>query len=438
MPTDPAAAGAAQPVERYELPWYRQPGQLALLLFGLLAIAGLIILLIVLTSGDDDEDGAIVDDGDAPVSLVVTRLDAQGAPFNASITAVVNATGPAPEQYAWVVPAEAVTGEPAIRQTDAGGRSEFRWQPALGSDLDNWSSTVEIGEVVNGQLATGGVSSECRIDRGDGAPTALATTVAFAGDGIEADSPAIATYAFPNVTFAAGDRIECTFTNGTDIVAAVPVDPTTTVVDTTTTVPEETTTTIIETTTTLAPETTTTTVVPETTTTTLAPETTTTTTLAPETTTTTTEPPPPPTLPRPDTNPGSALEFLDSRGDLSAFVDIIQLAGLVDEFNDPDRRFTLFVPNNDAISAIVNDPNGPDRSDPEVLRNIVRTHVVDGDAIVEDQIRLRDAMGVQFGDPQPVVEGPPLTVGGATVLEVNTVTTQSIIHVIDRVLPADY
>ena len=414
IPGDPVAPemmAVDSPVSRYELPWYRQPGQLALLLFALLAVAGLVILLIVLSGGDDD--GAITTGDDDPVSVVVTRLDGLGSPFDASITAVVTAPD---DQYVWIVPSEAVVGEPAVRITDASGRTEFRWQPSAEADATTWTTQVELGEVVPPDVATGGVTTDCAIDRGaDESPTSLSVAVAFAGDDLDPTAMRVATYSFPNVAFEPGDRVTCTLTN------ASVTPPTST---TTTTLPADTTTTVVDTTTTTVPPTTTTTVASTTT----PPATTT------PPTTTTTVPPTTTTVPPPVVQPGSVLEFLTGRSELSGFVDLINSAGLIDDFNDPDRSFTVFAPDNDAVADLINDPSAPDLTDQAVLQDLVQTHVLDGESIDLAEISGRATIAVEFGNPQPVVAGPPVTIGNSGFAESDNVLTSATVHVLDTVL----
>ena len=171
----------------------------------------------------------------------------------------MTAQEPAPDAYVWIVPGDGIAGQPASRDTDATGRTEFRWAPPSDADAGTWSSTVEFAEFVapEGDAAVTGLGADCLLERGESTET-LVVTADVRADEVNDSLTGIGSYSFPNVRFRAGDRVQCTLGN------QVPIPPPTTVPESTTTVPESTTT-VPETTTTV-PETTTT--VPETTTTT--------------------------------------------------------------------------------------------------------------------------------------------------------------------------
>ncbi len=113
---------------------------------------------------------------------------------------------------------------------------------------------------------------------------------------------------------------------------------------------------------------------------------------------------------------------------------LIATAGIADEINDPARVFTVWAPDNDAVAALAADPNAPDLTNPGVLRDLIRTHVVDGQALLVEQIEALPELVVQFGGPQPVDPGPPLLVGGAEITDIDHPSTASVTQIIDTVL----
>ena len=282
-PAAPGAPGSPMvPTEQLpEPPWFKQPGNLVTVVVGVLLVGGVIALLFLLRSGDDE---GLSELSPEPVSFVLVRTNAAGAPLDTTISASVVVQEPSPDSYVWVVPADGVVGEAAVRQTDATGRTEFRWTPLEDADAATWSSTVEFGEFVSpeGDAAVIDLGADCTLER-NGSTEPLIVSVDVRPDQLDDSLTGVGTYTFPNIRFESGDRVECELGN------RVPVPPPTTVPESTTTVPDSSTT--APETTTTAPETTTT--VPETTTTSTTTTTTTTTTsTTTSTTTTTTEAPP--------------------------------------------------------------------------------------------------------------------------------------------------
>lgn len=395
----PLPAAASQP-------WYKQPGPLAGIVLGVLAVGVIIALLVFAVGGDDDADGGLGDLSGEPVTLAVVRNDSGGSGRATTLTAAVESQ-PTPVDYTWVVPQDAVPGETADRATDATGRAEFRWVATEDVDLSAWTSTVTITEALAGGVS--GVDGECTLER-DGESEPLVVDVDVTGDD---NSEPVANYTFPNQRFAGGDEISCGFTDvAADVVTPVTEVPITEV-ESSSSVPETATT-----------ETTTT--VPETTTT----ESTTTTTTSTTTTTTTTMPTtvPPPSAP-------TLTESLRSQPNLSESLQLLDRVGLLTELERSEDPFTLFAPDNAAIQALRDGENPPDLSDDAVVRDLLLAHVSFGDALTGQQVLGSARIDVANGGPQLIdADASPPTIGGAPLIALDIEVDGGVVHLIGAAL----
>ena len=417
-PGGPAEPGPHQPAvvatQRLpEPPWYKQPGTIVGVLLGLLVVGGVIALFFFLGRDDGSDGGLGTLDAD-PVSIVVIRSSVGGSPVNTSMSAAVIVQGPNADAYTWTVPTDAVAGQPALRQTDPTGRTEFRWAPVEGADLANWSSTVELAEFVapEGDRAVETIGADCNLER-DGSSEPLVVSAAVNPDPVNDSLTRVGNYSFPNVRFSPGDRVTCAFANQIGTPAPTTVPAVATTAEATSTTEAATTTTEAATTTTEA-----------TTTTTTEPATTTSTTTT--TTTTTTVAPP--------ANPALG-DFLGGRGDLSEALALLEQSGVLAEIEALDQPFTLFVPNNAAIDTLRNDPDAPDLSDDAVVAQFLRAHLSVGRALTTDDLSGMGQIDVESGGPQPLdVAARPPTVGGAVISDPNKLVDGGIVHVIQSTL----
>lgn len=400
-PTIPPGPGAATaPRRKPPLKWYQQPGLVAGVLLGLLAIGALGVFLFL--ANDDDDD--LVADGEADqVALSLTRIDANGNPLVTTIAAEVRADDSSP--FSWVSPSGVAAGEPGRLQTDAEGRVEFRWA-AVGDDVTDFESSVVLREFVAGTPGAGdfveSILAECTIDT-DGRTTPLAVDTTLTADPSSESTTQAGEYSFPNATFGAGDRIECTLIDVAPPLTSVPPESTT--------IPE---TTLVEVTTT----------VPETT----VPETTTTTTSTTTTTTTTTTLPPEP--------PAPALgDVLRRDPELSQALALLTRVGLLDELENATQPFTLFVPTNDAIDELRDRADAPDLDDDDVVTSILQVHLSTGQSFTSDQIATITEIPVEIGRPQPVDgEATPPTIGGVDIIGLDLEAEGGVVHVLDGVI----
>jgi uncharacterized surface protein with fasciclin (FAS1) repeats len=137
-------------------------------------------------------------------------------------------------------------------------------------------------------------------------------------------------------------------------------------------------------------------------------------------------------------------EALMEDGDLSTLRDLVVAAGLLDVLSDPDARFTVFAPTNDAFAAVPAEVLEVLAADPALLTRVLTYHVVAGDVSSTDLAELATAAtlemdavgGEMFGSEITVTVGEDgsIMVDGATVIIADLAPSNGIIHVIDSVL----
>jgi uncharacterized surface protein with fasciclin (FAS1) repeats len=389
------AYGEFEPEPEDDIPWYKRPMALALLLLVLLALGALIAWLL-LSGGDDD---AASDDS----SLIMVEVtDQDGAPIDTGL--LISVEGPAGNElsYQWIRPDDAVAGELTGARTGDDGRFGFEW--AIDPDVVDpaaWSATVTLAQPLPAGWAPADALVECVRQR-SGESDTIVTMNADVSEGDPA-TDRVVTYTFPNYQFLAGDTVEC------EITTVRPVDATTTTAPTTT-----------------APATT---VAP----TTAAP--TTTTTVAPTTVPATTTTVPVVTLPP---QPEATLwDVIDNSPDLSSLKALIQLADLVDVFDDPDATLTLLAPTNQAISNAAGGIGAPDFGNSDVVEAVLLTHLNNAEALLSAQLLALNPPEFEVVNPGPHeidAGASPPTIGEARVVLVDVEASNGVLHVIDRVL----
>jgi hypothetical protein len=206
------------------------------------------------------------------------------------------------------VPAEAIGGQSAIRQTDVTGRVEFRSAPDGDVDLSTWTSSFALNEMVapeNGDFVLDLVAA-CLRER-NGIANLLVTDASLRPDDQNDSFTQIERYAVPNARFVPGDRVNCTISHAPPVDVLVAPLPTTTIPEPTATLP--------------------------------ATATTSTTTLAPV------SPP--------------LGGFLRADPDLTEAAAPLERFGLLGELEVSTDRFTLFVPDNDAVMVLKDSGSSP-------------------------------------------------------------------------------
>ncbi len=135
---------------------------------------------------------------------------------------------------------------------------------------------------------------------------------------------------------------------------------------------------------------------------------------------------------------GSKKDIVDTAvaaGDFKTLAAALQAAGLVDTLKGPGP-FTVFAPTDEAFAKL---PAGtvdgllkPENK--QKLISILTYHVVAGDVMAKDVVKLHEAKTVNGQDVKIMVEGGNVMVDNATVTKTDIQCTNGVIHVIDTVL----
>ena len=122
-------------------------------------------------------------------------------------------------------------------------------------------------------------------------------------------------------------------------------------------------------------------------------------------------------------------------GNFKTLAAALQSAGLVDTLKGPGP-FTVFAPTDEAFAKLpagtVNDLLKPENHDKLVA--ILTYHVVSGDVMAKDVVKLRDAKTVNGKEIKIMTEGGKVMADNATVIKADVVCSNGVIHVIDSVL----
>ena len=122
-------------------------------------------------------------------------------------------------------------------------------------------------------------------------------------------------------------------------------------------------------------------------------------------------------------------------GDFKTLAAALQAAGLVDTLKGPGP-FTVFAPTDEAFSKLpagtVEDLLKPENK--QKLISILTYHVVAGNVMAKDVVKLHEAKTVNSQDVKIMVEGGKVMVDNANVIKTDVQCTNGVIHVIDTVL----
>ncbi len=131
---------------------------------------------------------------------------------------------------------------------------------------------------------------------------------------------------------------------------------------------------------------------------------------------------------------GTIVDVAASNPDFSTLVAAVQAAGLVDTLNG-EGPFTVFAPTNAAFEALPAGVVDYLLAHPDVLATVLTYHVVAGDAIMSDTVMgmdgVADVATVQGGT---ISVDPAGLVNGASLIAVDVMASNGVIHVIDQVL----
>lgn len=122
-------------------------------------------------------------------------------------------------------------------------------------------------------------------------------------------------------------------------------------------------------------------------------------------------------------------------GNFKTLAAALKAAGLVDTLKGPGP-FTVFAPTDEAFAKLpagtVDDLLKPENH--EKLVAILTYHVVSGDVMAKDVVKLHDAKTVNGKEVKIMTEGGKVMVDNANVVKTDIVCSNGVIHVIDSVL----
>lgn len=122
-----------------------------------------------------------------------------------------------------------------------------------------------------------------------------------------------------------------------------------------------------------------------------------------------------------------------SAGSFNTLVAAVKAAGLVDTLKSAGP-FTVFAPTDAAFAKL---PAGTVEGllkNPEKLKKILTYHVVSGDVMAADVVKLSEAKTVEGSEVKIMVRGGKVMVNNAHVVKADIKCTNGVIHVIDTVI----
>ena len=136
---------------------------------------------------------------------------------------------------------------------------------------------------------------------------------------------------------------------------------------------------------------------------------------------------------------GSKKDIVDTAvaaGDFKTLATALQAAGLVETLKGAGP-FTVFAPTDEAFAKLpagtVEDLLKPENNK-EKLVAILTYHVVAGDVMAKDVVKLNEAKTVNGKSVKIMVQGGKVMVDGANVTKTDIKCSNGVIHVIDSVL----
>ena len=132
----------------------------------------------------------------------------------------------------------------------------------------------------------------------------------------------------------------------------------------------------------------------------------------------------------------SAADIVDTAvaaGSFNTLVTAVKAAGLVDTLKGAGP-YTVFAPTDAAFAKL---PAGTVEGllkDPEKLKKILLYHVVPGNVMAADVVKLKSAKTAEGSLVKVAVRGGKVMVDGANVVKTDIVCDNGVIHVIDTVI----
>lgn len=119
-------------------------------------------------------------------------------------------------------------------------------------------------------------------------------------------------------------------------------------------------------------------------------------------------------------------------GSFNTLVKAVKAAGLVDVLKSAGP-FTVFAPTDEAFAQVPAETLNALLADPEALKQVLTYHVVPGKVMAQDVVQLASAQTVQ-GQSVTIDTSSGVKVDGANVIKADIMTSNGVIHVIDKVI----
>ena len=120
-------------------------------------------------------------------------------------------------------------------------------------------------------------------------------------------------------------------------------------------------------------------------------------------------------------------------GDFSTLVTAVKAAGLVETLKG-EGPFTVFAPTDAAFAKVPTDTLNALLADKAALANVLTYHVVAGNVMAADVVKLTSAVTVQGQAVSIEVKDGKVFVDGAQVVATDIKASNGVIHVIDAVI----
>ncbi len=132
----------------------------------------------------------------------------------------------------------------------------------------------------------------------------------------------------------------------------------------------------------------------------------------------------------------SAADIVDTAvgaGSFNTLVTAVKAAGLVDTLKSAGP-FTVFAPTDEAFAKLPAATLEGLLQDPAKLKKILLYHVVSGNVMAADVVKIKSAKTVEGSSARITVKGGKVMVDGATVVKTDIACDNGVIHVIDTVI----
>ena len=120
-------------------------------------------------------------------------------------------------------------------------------------------------------------------------------------------------------------------------------------------------------------------------------------------------------------------------GDFSTLVTAVKAAGLVETLKG-EGPFTVFAPTDAAFAKVPTDTLNALLADKEALANVLTYHVVAGNVMAADVVKLTSAVTVQGQAVSIEVKEGKVFIDGTQVVATDIKASNGVIHVIDSVI----